>query len=181
MFEEATEFTAGERPDDWLLPDVWERRRRTLHIIDIENLVGTEHAEGDRHAFEHALADYSLAANMNPDDPVMLGCHPGLLFVAQQTLGRRGRILTGHGADGADRALLDAADPVFISNRFHLVSIGSGDHAFVPLTEHLINSGVRVTVVGRRGRTAAALTEAATTFVPLAGLDDSTVQVSNAS
>ncbi len=147
--------------EDAELHDRWERRKRTLHIIDIENLVGDDHAIGNRYAFEHALAQYADIAGMRPDDPVIIGCHPGLVFVAQDILGHRGRIVTGRGEDGADLALLRTAHAEFIAGRFHLVSIGSGDHIFAELAAELTRDGVRVTVVGRSLRIAADLAAAA--------------------
>ncbi|MEE9416488.1 MAG: hypothetical protein V3V01_14485 [Acidimicrobiales bacterium] len=138
--------------DENSFPSRWDRRRRTLHIIDIENLVGHDHALGDRFAFEHALASYAAASQMKAGDQVMVGCHPGLAFIAQNTLGSRGQIFTGQGTDGADEALLAAADVAFIARRYHLVSIGSGDHIFVELAGELLARGVQVMVVARPER-----------------------------
>ncbi len=143
------------------MPEQWERRKRCLHIVDIENLVGDEHEAGDRYAFEHALALYAEASGMRPEDQVLVGCHPGLVFTAQNILGSRGQIFTGAGADGADLALLEACDPDFIANRYHLVSIGSGDHIFAPLVVELIGRGARVKVVARSGRLSAELRQVA--------------------
>jgi hypothetical protein len=154
---------AGSGKDDvqTALPSAWERRRRRLHIVDIENLVGPEHAAGDRFGFAHALSDYARTIDMGDDDPVMLGCHPGLVFVANEVLGARGQIFTGRGTDGADLALLDAVDPDFVVSRFHLVGLGSGDHIFAPLVRHLAAAAVPVTVVGRGGRISRELADAA--------------------
>ncbi len=139
----------------------WERRQRTLHIIDIENLVGEEHALGDADTFQRVLVDYTEASGMRDDDPVMVGCHPGLVFVAQETLGQRGQIFARRGENGADLALLGAIDPPFIASRFHLVCLGSGDGIFTPVVFELIELGVLVTVIGRRDHTSGALSAAA--------------------
>ncbi len=143
------------------LPATWERRKRSLHIVDIENLVGDTHQAGDRYDFEHALASYAAAATMRPQDQVLLGCHPGLIFTAQKILGSRGRIFTGAGADGADLALLRASDAQFIANRYHLVTIGSGDHIFAPLATELRELGIKLTVVARSRRLSGELADAA--------------------
>lgn len=140
----------------------WERRQRTLHVLDIENLVGEEHALGDAETFQRVLADYTEASGMRDDDPVMVGCHPGLVFVAQETLGQRGQIFARRGENGADLALLSAIDIPFIANRFHLVSLGSGDGIFAPVVCELVEVGVLVTVIGRRDHTSGALQAAAT-------------------
>lgn len=153
------------------LPEQWERRKRTLHIVDIENLVGAEHQDGDRHAFEHALALYADAGNMRPEDQVLVGCHPGLVFTAQQILGSRGQIFTGAGTDGADKALLEASDAEFIASRYHLVCVGSGDHIFAGLVAELIERGVVVRVVARSGRLSkelASVANAVTLLDPIA-------------
>lgn len=157
----------NESPPQNALPRQWERRKRTLHIVDIENLVGDDHRSGDRHAFEHALALYADAGSMLPEDQVLVGCHPGLVFTAQQILGSRGRIFTGAGADGADKALLEASDAEFIASRYHLVSIGSGDHIFTQLAAELIERGVTVRVVARSGRLSKELEEVAGTIALL--------------
>ncbi len=159
------------QPHSEALPQQWERRKRTLHIVDIENLVGDDHRSGDRHAFEHALALYAEASGMLPEDQVLVGCHPGLVFTAQQILGSRGRIFTGTGADGADKALLEASDADFIASRYHLVSIGSGDHIFAPLATELAERSVTVRIVARSGRLSNELkntTSAVTLLDPIA-------------
>ncbi len=145
-------YSMSENQPSQELPKQWERRKRTLHIVDIENLVGDDHHIGDRHSFEHALALYADASSMLPEDQVLVGCHPGLVFTAQQILGSRGQIFTGAGEDGADKALLDASDADFIASRYHLVSIGSGDHIFAPLAAELHSRNVIVRIVARSGR-----------------------------
>lgn len=149
------------------LPSAWERRTRTLHILDIENMVGEDHARGDGEQFRDALERYASVSGMLDNDPVMVGCHPGLAFVAQETLGHRGQIFARRGQDGGDTALLDALDVDFVAARFHMVSLGSGDHIFAPLVAELVGRGLLVTVIGTEGRTAEVLRRAASAFVPL--------------
>jgi hypothetical protein len=80
---------------------------------------------------------------------VWVGCHPKLAFAAAH--GWPGaRVLVGHGPDGADRALLEAASPEDIAARFDNVIVASGDGVFTQLVALLRLRGLEVTVVARR-------------------------------
>jgi len=157
----------GQEPAPTIIHPRWERRHRSLHIIDIENLVGEEHARGDEETFQRVIQDYTAASGMREEDPVMVGCHPGLVFVAQRTLGQRGQIFARRGENGADLALLEALDPTFLASRFHLVTVGSGDHIFAPVIAELVELGVHVTVIGRQDHTSGLLVSEATRSVLL--------------
>lgn len=127
---------------------------RTLHLIDVENLSGGR-AAGPK-AVAPALADYRRTIDVGADDHVVLGSGP-LLAVAAGRSWPGARLVVGRGVDGADRALLRAADPAFLAARFDRVVVASGDHAFAGLVSELRARGVAVVVVSRPGSLSADL------------------------
>jgi hypothetical protein len=55
------------------------------------------------------------------------------------------------GKDGAERALMDKADPHFVGDRFATLVVGSGDGAFTEYAAAVAGRGVHVVVLARRG------------------------------
>ena len=125
---------------------------RTLHVIDVENLVGGS-AAGPA-AVGPALAAYRSTAPVGLDDHAVIGAGP-TLAVAAGLAWPGCQLRIGRGIDGADRALLDAVEPAFAASHYDRVVIGSGDHAFVPLVAALRARGVPVVVVVRDRRSLA--------------------------
>ena len=130
---------------------VQRRRRglpsgRTLHLIDLENLAGGSAASSAD--IEIALDGYERLAPFGADDQRVVACGKRLVFPAKDrwpgALVRRAR-----GIDGADRLLLDAADPADVAGRFDRVVVGSGDHIFTDLVLELDRQAVGVCVVSR--------------------------------
>ena len=119
---------------------------RTLHVIDIENLVGGT-AVGAA-AVGPALAAYRCTVAVRPDDHVELGSGP-TLAVAAGLAWPGARLRVDHGANGADRVLLDALTPDFIATHYDRVVIASGDHAFAPLAVALRSRRVAVMTIVR--------------------------------
>jgi hypothetical protein len=131
---------------------------RTLHLIDIENLVGDPVADDE--SVRGAVAAYKQAASVRPDDLAVIASNGKLAMAAG--LAWPGALLRiGRGPNGADLALLAAASPDWVTRRFTRVVIGSGDGIFVDLVRHLRLHGRRVTVVGRPGSIAGKLRQAA--------------------
>ena len=119
---------------------------RTLHLIDVENLVGGVAAGVD--AVAAALDAYRRTIVVGPDDHVVLGTGSELAFASKAAW--PGALLRiGKGIDGADRALLSALDPSFIASHYHRLVVGSGDHAFAPMVADLRARRVAVVVVVR--------------------------------
>ena len=81
---------------------------RTLHLIDVENLVGGSTARPTQVA--DALGAYRATVAIGPGDHVVIASGRRLL-VAAGLAWPGARLLLGTGVDGADRALLDAAQP----------------------------------------------------------------------
>jgi hypothetical protein len=122
---------------------------RTFHLIDIENLV--DHELPDELAIRQAIATYRDCVEIGPDDQVLIGTNMSPLYRLNVGLAwPGGRVVAGHGPDGADRAMLEAIDPSWLICRgFDRIVVGSGDHCFAPLARHLKRAGLTVEVVGR--------------------------------
>lgn len=119
---------------------------RTLHLVDVENLVGSGRPTETEVAA--TLDGYRALIPLGAEDHVVLAASrstaasagwawPGALVRASS------------GPDGADLALLEDADPDFVSRRFQRVVIASGDHLFTELATKLHERGVRVEVTAR--------------------------------
>lgn len=118
---------------------------RSLHLIDIENLLGdpwiTGPAVGD--TYEAALA----AGEHRPGDLVYVAANRWMLaelgFVAHTPC----HLFVAHGEDGADIALLAHAPPEWVAKRFDRLVIASGDHIFATRANAVREMGVLVDVV----------------------------------
>ena len=145
----------------------WVPPGRTLHLLDIENLMGGPHQGAD--ALEEAIRSYFEAVGHGPEDHVVVACNPALVV----TVGRQrqgGRILIGHGPDGADRALLSQLRCLdWIASRYDRVIVGSGDGIFTEIVRELVGIGVPVGVISRPQALAHVLARAATFVMVLPG------------
>ena len=122
-------------------------RTRTLHLVDIENLLGDPFAESDE--VERVLDRYLALAAWQPGDIVNIAANPGLAkkFVWNPPV--ECSVHTACGTDGADLALLAHAAPEFVERRAGRLVIGSGDHAFIARALAARERGVGVLVVAR--------------------------------
>ncbi|MDH6207979.1 NYN domain-containing protein [Aurantimicrobium minutum] len=120
---------------------------RELHLIDIENELGT----GQVKAADIArFRTFYLKANNVPANAhivIAASCSQNLLESAFGWPGARTVWLPGH--DGADRALLEIAYEENVEKRYDKVVIASGDHIFAEAAEALQNLGVKVKVFAR--------------------------------
>lgn len=139
-------------------------RGRTLHLVDIENLADCH--PPDRRAVRVASRAYRYVACPRLDDHVVIGCDSGLA-VEVGLAWPSARIVAGHGADGADRALLHSVDSAWAVTHYDRVVVGSGDHAFTDLVLDLRAGGVTVCVVSRPASLARSLRRAAGLVRPL--------------
>lgn len=120
---------------------------RELHLIDIENELGTGEVKADDIA---RFRTFYLKANYVPANAhivIAASCSQNLLESALGWPGARNVWLPGH--DGADRALLEIAYEENIEKRYDKVVIASGDHIFAEAAEELQNLGVKVKVFAR--------------------------------
>jgi hypothetical protein len=123
------------------------RDGRTIHLIDVENLVGS--GRPSQEAIQVAACQYTEVSGLSPEDHVVLGCGTASAFsVFFGWPGEHRRVL-GSGRDGADLALLEVLNTEDIASRFTRVFIASGDHLFEPAARRLISQGVDVRIVAR--------------------------------
>lgn len=126
----------------------WVPAQRALVLLDLENLAG-----GPRFGVSTArrlVMAVLRTTKARHGDHVIVGCNPALGVTVAEAW-PRARLVVRSGRDGADQALIDAAEPADIARRYRRLVLGSGDHLFAPLAGAARRLGVRVTVVGRQG------------------------------
>lgn len=117
---------------------------RKIVLIDIENMLfGAHERSGDVRPWEILC----LAEARRPTDMIIVGCNPQLAFLAKEHF-PQARIVTGHGKNGADQALIETLDMTHVAERFTELCIVSGDHAFASIAHAARKAGLRVRVVG---------------------------------
>jgi hypothetical protein len=136
----------------------WQFPERTLHVVDIENLVGTAIPTLDR--VSEVQGQYLACLGFGLDDQVVLATsHLGLLNAG---LGwPHARHLVRSGKDGADLELIDVLEHENVATRFRHVVIGSGDGGFSQVAASLAARGLHITVVSRWGSLARTLASVA--------------------
>jgi len=138
----------------------WVPSGRTLHLVDIENLMGGPR-QGYR-AMEAATLAYKDAVTVGPCDHVIVGCNPALMIDVYRAW-PHSRIAAMGGPDGADRALLgNLRDARAVARRYHRVIVGSGDGIFGEIAAEIAGLGVPVGVVSQRQSLSYVLARAAT-------------------
>jgi hypothetical protein len=121
---------------------------RTAHLIDVENLVGNgRFGASETIACRAAYDDLGL---IRSGDHVIVACNP-FSAIHVKELWPGVRLLTGHGENGADRALLAAIEHEGFHHRFDRIVLGSGDGIFTVAVASLRRSVQEVLVVGRPG------------------------------
>lgn len=140
-------------------------KERRLVVVDVENIAGG--AINDCGAVDWVKRVLMEAVDLTEGDHIVVGTSEYGLC----TVGCRWpnvRYVARSGKDGADLALLEVLDEN-VENRFNDVVVASGDHIFTAKVSALVEAGVRVTVVGRRGRTSYLLAHAASHTVYVDG------------
>lgn len=139
-----------------------EFRGRALHLIDLENLTGGPDVSDDLAGFTWGCYRYGVATTAT--DQFWVGSCTHFVKRAMTVLPAQGiSLLVRDGEDGAESALIDAADLDFLAARFQRLVIGSGDGKFVPLARAARAAGLHVHQVTGLGHPASALLTAATT------------------
>jgi hypothetical protein len=130
-------------------------RNRTLHLVDIENLIGDPVAMGP--VVHETLDQYRALAGWRPGDHAIVAANPGLVreLVFEPVFASATRSVRG--PDAADEYLLAGAPPEWVARRFGRIVIGSGDHIFAPRARTLRDLGVQVTIVSRSNSLSGAL------------------------
>ena len=137
---------------------------RKIVIVDLENMMFGDHADASRPDRSQEILE--LAEARRPTDMVIVGCNPRLAFSAKN-LFPSSQIVTGHGKDGADIALIETLDLNHAAERFDELCIVSGDHAFAPIAHAARQRGLRIRVVAPRFGMSTALRVYADTAVHL--------------
>jgi hypothetical protein len=120
---------------------------RTLHLVDLENLVGDPRADA---ATALATLDSFLElAQWQHHDHVILASNPALISRVMYDLPVPASIHCARGDDGADVMLLSLAPTELVAKRYHRLVIGSGDGIFAARAAAVCERGVSVDVVAR--------------------------------
>jgi hypothetical protein len=119
---------------------------RTLHLIDVENLLGDPRPDADsvrraRHAYESHVV-------VGEHDLVVVACNHGCaLEVGLAYAGAR--LVVRSGPDGADLALLEVLGEYDLRGRFEAVVVASGDGIFSHAVAAVGLLGLATLVVAR--------------------------------
>jgi len=137
---------------------------RTLHLVDIENLLGEAHRGAV--ATGSVLDRYLAAAAWHAGDQTFVAGQARHVAAVSfdSPVPLRG-LIAYPGKDGADRRLLETDRAERIAERFDRVVIGSGDGIFAELARTLRRSAVRVWVVSSPESLSRWLASAATRVV----------------
>jgi hypothetical protein len=120
---------------------------RTLHLVDIENLVGNPRAET---GVVLATVDAFLAnAHWAPGDHVIVAANPGLMARVAFDLPVPANVHCAPGRDGADRMLLAVVSPHTTRACYGRLVIGSGDGIFAGRARAMADAGLAVEVIAR--------------------------------
>ncbi len=122
---------------------------RSLHLVDLENLVGDPRAVAP--LVSATLARYLRVARWRPGDHVIIASNPGLMREIVFDLPVPCNAHATRGRDGADVMLLSLAPPELVVRRYSRLVIGSGDHIFAARAHAARALGVEVLVVARAG------------------------------
>ena len=126
---------------------------RTIHLIDIENLVGRPRAGVG--ALHQALECYRCTGPVAGGDRVVIGASPQVGRQVEPLIKwfwPSAELCTRGGPNGADIALIERVknDSPSILTRFDRIVIGSGDGDFAPVARVYIARGLVVDVASRR-------------------------------
>lgn len=124
-------------------------RTRTAYFLDLDNLAGSGRPTKDQ--INEVLTTFEAEFQPGPSDQVF--CAGTSTSAMWAGFARPGYVTrSGVGRDGADRRILEMADPALLADRYQRVVIGSGDGAFAELVEELRAAGLKVELMTGRGR-----------------------------
>ena len=122
---------------------------RTLHLVDLENVIGDPWAEGPRVA--DAYEEVLVRGLHRAGDLVVVAVNPGMAQHFAFTDHTPCQLLVRRGRDGADLALLGWGSPAFVAARFERLVVASGDGIFAGIVGAVRARGVRVEVLYGNG------------------------------
>jgi hypothetical protein len=121
---------------------------RALHAVDVANEIKSGFFGVNDVVQLHRAWD--LAVQPSDKDQYFLATGPGTAE-ALAFGWKDARPVVRSGADGADDAIIEYLDVEYVSSRFTKVFLGTGDHKMLDVATQLIERGVSVTIVARRG------------------------------
>jgi hypothetical protein len=121
--------------------------RRSLHLVDLENLVGDPFAPCALTLA--AFDDYLALAGWEPGDHVIVASNRHLMGKVAFDLPVPCNTHAVSGRDAADLMLLSLAPPELVARRYGRLVVGSGDWIFAARAERARELGVHVQVVAR--------------------------------
>ena len=122
---------------------------RTLHLVDIENLVGDPKAPTV--VVLDVLDRYLDVAGHRDGDHVVIAANPGLMAKVAFDLPVPCNVHAARGENGADLVLLAQAEPSRVAARYDRLVIGSGDGAFADVAIAVRDLDTPVVVVAQPG------------------------------
>ena len=122
-------------------------RSRAIHLVDIENLVGT--GDPTSVSVQRVRAEY-VSQFVQDGDIIVLACSH-FAYAKVAFAWPNARHLLRSGTDGTDLALLEVVENERVEERFDHVFIASGDGIFTDAAGRLGSFGVDVTVASRTG------------------------------
>ena len=120
--------------------------RRSIHLIDIENLVGSEGVFA--YSIGAVMKHYALRLGISPTDHFVVAASTKHTAVECFTAMPGARILFRHGRDGADLCLLDVMEEN-LASRYSRVCLASGDGIFARSVRRLRDEGAHTVVVSQ--------------------------------
>src|SRR3954447_16532387 len=120
---------------------------RTLHLVDIENLVGDPKAPTA--TVLDVLDRFLDLAGYRDGDHVVIAANPGLMARVAFALPLPCNVHAARGENGADLVLLAQAEPSRVAARYDRLLVGSGDGAFADVALAVRDLGTPVVVVAR--------------------------------
>jgi len=120
---------------------------RSLHLVDLENLVGDPRA--DAVPALDTFRGYLAAAHWHEGDHLIVACNPWLMTKIAFDLPSACSKHAVHGRDGADIMLLSLAPPELVVKRYGRLVVGSGDGIFAGRATTVHERGTKVDVVAR--------------------------------
>src|SRR3954453_23319474 len=122
---------------------------RTLHLVDIENLVGDPMAPAA--VVLDVLDRYLDLAGYCDGDHVVIAANPALMARVAFDLPVPCNVHAARGEHGADLVLLAQVEPNRIAARYDRLVVGSGDGAFADVALAVRDLDTPVVVVARSG------------------------------
>ena len=130
-----------------VMPVARREKSRTLHLVDIENLVGAPAGWTDENVVA-VFYEFLQEADWQPGDSLVVASNPGLMGrLAFKLSAIPHRSLCATGPDAADNLLINAV-PTEIADRYGRIVVGSGDHAFTQLLTGLQGHASTLVVYG---------------------------------